>query len=416
MGRFAMDSALGVETLERVVGHGPDALEWARRRAAALADVMHPGVLAPAELRSEPNGSVIAVMPRIDGDDVGTLILARGGLRVGECVTLGIAVADALTAMHRAGLAHGDVSPANIMVGASTVSLVDTMGAPGSGEAGTPGYQAPERPGGASAPSDVFALGMVLKDAVRDADAERIEAWVAPMLAPDPSVRPSAAMVARALAACAPLEPIERPMLGVAGAMRARAVSASGVRTERRDYGRPWRVWRRVRRWGLVALVLLSLVVAALFGVPRVLMWANPPQPPGFDPAIPLPANAAVSPEQAARDLANARFDALVAADAEALRATTVPGSPAREELEPLALALEDGSLRVEGLVVTVNEVRIVSAAGRRFVAEVAYTVSPHTVWSTGVASEAAGYEQTVELDAVWNEAGWQVERARGVA
>jgi hypothetical protein len=410
-----MDSALGVETRERVVGHGPEALEWARRRSAALAEVLHPGVLAPTELRREHDGSVIAIMPRIDGDDVGALLLARGGLSVGECVTLGVAVADALAAMHRAGLAHGDVSPANIMVGAASVTLVDTMGAPGTWEAGTPGYQAPERDSGASAPADVFALGKVLTEAVRAADAERIEAWVAPMLAPEPSVRPTAAMVARALLACAAPEPIERPMLGVAEAMRTRAVSDSAARTERRDYGRPWRVWRRVRRWGVVVLVAAGVAFVALFLAPRVAVWANPPEPPGFEPAIPLPAHATVTPEQAARDLTETRFAAIAAADADALRSTTAAGSMAREDVEPVAAALEAGGLRIEGLSLSVEDVRVVSAAGRRFSAVVTYAVSPHIVWNGSGQSAAAGYEQTVELDAVWSEAGWQVERARTV-
>ena len=105
----------------------------------------------------------------------------------------------------------------------------------------------------------------------------------------------------------------------------------------------------------------------------------------------------------------------MLAADDEALRATTVEGSPARESVEPLAVALEDGSLRVEGLAVSVDDVRIVSAAGRRFSAIVTYSVSPHTVWSASRESDSPGYEQTVELDALWSEAGWQVERARAV-
>jgi serine/threonine protein kinase len=415
MGRFTMDSALGVETLERVVGYGPAALERARRRAATLAAIVHPGVLAPAEVRTEPDGSVVAVMPRIDGDDVATLVLARGGLRVGECVSLGIGAAGALAAMHRAGLAHGDVSAANIMVGGNMVTLVDTMGGAEASEEGTPGFQAPDRAVGPSAPADVYALGMVLRSAVRDADAERIEAWVTPMLAPDPSVRPSAAMVARALASCATPEPIERPMLGVAGALRARAASTELAKTVRRDHGRSWRAWRRARRWGAMGGSLLAVALLAIAVAPRVVAWAYPPEPPGYDPAMPIPAHAAVGAEQAVRNVTQARFDAISASDADALRATTVPGSPARAELEPVASALEAGDLSVEGLWAVIDEVEIVSAAGRRMVAEITYTVAAHTVWDAEGGTHSDGYSHSAELDLLWSDAGWQVERVREV-
>lgn len=415
MGRFAADAALGIEELERVVGHGPAARDRARRRAAALSEIAHPGVLAPLELRVGADDAVVAVMPRVDGDDVAALLAARGSLRVGECVTLGIGVASALAAMHRAGLAHGDVAPANVMVSASTVTLVDTMGAVAD-ERGTPGFQPVERDAdGASAPGDVYSLGCLLRAAVREADAERVEAWVAPMLAPDPSVRPSAAMVARALEACADPEPIERPMLGVAGAMRARAVSTEQVRTVRRDHGKPWRVWRRVRLWGSVALAVGLVLVVATSVVPRVVAWANPPQQPNFDPTMPIPAHAAVTPEKAGIQLTQARFEAIAAGDAEALRATTQEGSTARTEVEVLAAALETGQVRVEGLAVEIDDVRVISSAGRRAVVEVGYFLSGHTVWTADHAVAYEAYAQTVELDIVWSEAGWQVVRVRPV-
>jgi hypothetical protein len=204
-------------------------------------------------------------------------------------------------------------------------------------------------------------------------------------------------------------------MIGVAGAMRARAASAEHVKTERRDYGRLWRIRRRVTRWGAVVGIAMAISLLGLVIMPRVVSWANPPEPPGYDPAMPVPAHAAVAPEQAVRDVTAARFEAIANADAEALRATTVAGSPARDEVEQMAAALESGALRVEGLAATIGEVRIVSATGRRIVAHVVYTVSPHVVRDAHGETASAGYAEGAELDLLWSDEGWQVERVRGL-
>lgn len=413
MGRFSTVDELGVDVLRRTVGHGPAALSQARERAELLSSVLHPGVLCPTDVVADADGAAVAIMPRIDGDDVAALTLARGGLRLGECVTLGIAAATALAAMHRAGIAHGDVSATNIMVSAARVTLVDTMAGAAPHEHGTPGFAAPERPGGASAPADVYALGRVLLGAVRGADRERLDAWVQPMLAPDPSVRPSAAMVARALESCAAPEAIERPMLGVADAMRAQALSAAQVHTERRDSGRWWRVRKRVIRWGSVAAICVGVLVLALGVVPRLWSVANPVVSPGADQTVPLPAHAAVPVAEAARTVTLARFVALADGDGSALLATAAQGSPALAELEQVAAAIDSGQLSVDGLTATVDSVEILSESGRRASARVTYSLSAHTVWQGGESSSYEPYTQTIDLNMVWSEAGWQVERVR---
>jgi len=412
MSRFALADELGVESVERAVGHGEAALAVARERAATLDAIVHPGVLAPLEIGIRADGTVVAVMPRIDGDSLGALLTARGALRVGECVTLGIAVADALAAMHRAGIAHGDVSTANIMISTNKITLVDTMAGASATEGGTPGFAAPERPAGATAPGDMYSLGRVLAASVREAERERLAPWVEPMLAAEPGARPSAAMAARALAACATPEAVERPMLGVADSMRARSV-ASQVVTERRDDARWWRIRRQVRRWGVVAAVVAIVAGVAWVGVPFLWTATHSVPPPGYDPAMPVPANAALPVSLAAGRVTLARFEALVSGDSLALLETTAEGSPARAELEPLAASIAAGDVAVEDLVATVTDVGVVSEAGRRATAIVTYDLSAYVVWDATGEHRYAALTQRIELDLAWSQAGWQVERAR---
>lgn len=329
---------------------------------------------------------------------------------MGECVTLGIAAATALAAMHKAGVAHGDVSATNIMVSAARVTLVDTMAGASPLEHGTPGFAAPERAAGASAPADVYSLGRVLLSAVRHADRDRLDAWVQPMLAPDPAVRPSAAMVARALESCAAPEPIERPMLGVADAMRAQALSATQVRTERRSSGTWWRVRRRLVRWGSVAGICLVVAALAFVVVPRLLPAANTGGDASVGQAVPVQPTAAEPVAQAARDLTLARFSALADGDAQALLATTALDSPAREELAQLATALEAGELLVEGLTATVDAVEVIEGSGAGATVRVAYSLSAHTVWRGDEQSSYEPYTQTIDLDLVWLDGRWLVE------
>jgi CHASE2 domain-containing sensor protein len=93
----------------------------------------------------------------------------RGRLPVGECVRIGIALADALAFLHQQGLTHRDIKPSNIVFvnghpKLADVGLVAEVRPPGQEPTavGTPGYMPPppEPPGTPQA--DIYGLGMVL--------------------------------------------------------------------------------------------------------------------------------------------------------------------------------------------------------------------------------------------------------------
>ena len=88
----------------------------------------------------------------------------RGRLPIGECIRLGAPIASALGFLHRQGLIHRDVKPANIIFVNGFPKLVDaglvTEMSQSISHVGTDGFIPPEGPGTARA--DIYALGKVL--------------------------------------------------------------------------------------------------------------------------------------------------------------------------------------------------------------------------------------------------------------
>jgi len=93
--------------------------EYLLREGRALAAIHHPGIVAVHTMGTH-RGVSFLVLERVRGLSVDRLLeerRARGErFGVSEALELLVAVADALTVVHRAGLAHRDVKPANVML------------------------------------------------------------------------------------------------------------------------------------------------------------------------------------------------------------------------------------------------------------------------------------------------------------
>jgi hypothetical protein len=183
-----------------------------------------------------------------------------------------------LAAMHRNGMLHRDVKPANLVTDEGRAKLcdlglaLDSAASTQDGAAGTPRYLAPELLDGHSVPStrsDVYSAAQTIRDLVGPDTPEPLAQLLTEAGSVNPHDRPADAGAfeerfrrsARALriALPAPL-PAARRTDGVEGA----APPGELVKTP-----------RRARRWRRSALTVVVLLAACAAGVAVVRPWEN---------------------------------------------------------------------------------------------------------------------------------------------
>jgi serine/threonine protein kinase len=109
-----LDRIVAVKTLPAHLVASPDLRERFRREAQAIASLSHPNICALFDV-GEQDGIDFLVMEFLEGETLDAR-LAHGPLAVEQALQIGIQVADALAAAHRAGIVHRDLKPGNIML------------------------------------------------------------------------------------------------------------------------------------------------------------------------------------------------------------------------------------------------------------------------------------------------------------
>ena len=175
----AHDTLLGRDAAVKTFRVETDAR--ARRELTLLAMMDHPG-LVPVYDVEEHGGRAFVVMALLDGgslaDRLGEHGPESGGLALTEALRTAGTVAGALDHIHRAGVLHRDVTPANVLYDTDGRAHLSDFGVAFVADApritdtgltvGAAPYLAPEQVRGepAGAAADVYALGLVLIEAL----------------------------------------------------------------------------------------------------------------------------------------------------------------------------------------------------------------------------------------------------------
>jgi serine/threonine-protein kinase len=204
----AQDRALNRRVAIKVVRPTIDP-DYLLREGRALAAIHHPGIVSVHTLGVHRDIPFL-VLERVHGLSLDRLIedrLARGErYTVAEVVELLLGIADTLDVVHRAGLAHRDVKPGNVMLapGGRVVLMDFGLVLPQADRdghrsiAGSLQYMPPEAitggmEEGAASLGDVYALGALAHELLTGLDAfaaeEPLESYNAKMRTPVP--RPS---------------------------------------------------------------------------------------------------------------------------------------------------------------------------------------------------------------------------------
>jgi serine/threonine protein kinase len=204
-----LDRDVAVKVLSDVLGEDPSYVARFRREARVAAGVSHPNLVRMFDYAGEAERPYI-VMEYVGGGTLADRIRAGAADEV-DSERLARQLLGALEAIHAAGVVHRDVKPSNVLLDTAGDAHLTDFGIAqpedatqltGTGQViGTLKYMAPEVLAGkpATERSDLYALGVVLHEALAGRESPQIEALIDRLTADDPLERPASASQATTL-------------------------------------------------------------------------------------------------------------------------------------------------------------------------------------------------------------------------
>jgi Protein kinase domain len=196
-----------------------------RREVVAASAVA--GMFTARVLDADPDGDPPWLATQyVEGLSLRDAVLRNGPMPEGRLVALAQGIAEALAAIHAAGLTHRDLKPANVILSPAGPKVIDfgiaraadSTQLTGTGQVvGTPDFMAPEQiegTGDSGPPGDVFALGSTLAYAATGRGpfgAEQTAATLYKILNAEPDLRGVPPRVAPIIAGCLAKQPAQRP-------------------------------------------------------------------------------------------------------------------------------------------------------------------------------------------------------------
>jgi serine/threonine protein kinase len=172
------DRRVAVKVIVAPGERGRDVVRRARREAPRLLELAHPNIVRYLDGGVLGDTDVYFVMELVEGRTLRELLRTLGRLSASELVTIVSGIAEGVEAAHRAGVIHRDLKPENVFVArdeaikVADFGIAKILGGDDTAQAdviyGTLPYMAPEQLQGfgATARSDVFALGVIAHELV----------------------------------------------------------------------------------------------------------------------------------------------------------------------------------------------------------------------------------------------------------
>ena len=375
-------------------------------------------------------GSVALVLDLADGGSLAELVGQRGAVEPGEVTTVITPLATTLADLHAAGVVHGGVNPKDVFFTQDGRPMLTGFGSARlAGEShpqacsSAAGFVAPEvRAGGLpTEASDVWSLAALAWFALTGGQhppdrnvvavapstvGPRFAQVLAPMLSPDPTIRPTARASAAALYRAAPPVPVRLPP--------RRPDPAAQVTSSLRTSARP-PVPRTPTRRPLSTAVKLTLVLIGglLFVVVFLVLLSRfgPANGPAKPPTTTSQVDALrAAPATVLQGLFDVRAMALVQRDPALLLAAEVQGSRTYTDDAGIIAQLKKQQQTYSGLVFRVRTAQLVSVTDSSaevvaVVERAAYTV----VGSDGSLTKAADPGRTGHYTLTLTPQGWRL-------
>ena len=302
-----LNRTVAIKTLPEHLSNDPARRERFTREAKIVSSLNHPHICTLYDVGMQDDIQYL-VMEHIDGETLRKR-LERGPLPLARALEYSIEICDALDKAHRRGVIHRDLNPANIMLTASGVKLLD-FGLAGprtpAGETtlkiptehrsegltadgtimGTLPYISPEQLEGkrVDVRSDIFAFGGVAYEMITGIRAFRAESQAGLMSAilkdnPQPIVELVADVslpLAQALSRCLAKDPDERWQTANDLLFQLRSIASSPAALDARESAA-----RRRPRW-IERAMWTTVVVVSIVGM---FLWARSRDVRSLDPA-----------------------------------------------------------------------------------------------------------------------------------